>query len=252
MHLHENDDAQMPTPDRLQTLRRMPYQKYLQTPEWRRRRTRALVRAAWQCEQPGCTSTEILEVHHRRYDHLGAEPDDDLCVLCYGHHHALHHRAERLRQLHWRVIRDVINSGAFASFGDFIEAVKVRFATLRIRIDPHALGQMLGMSLREVAIDAPDHPTRVSVEDDPAHISEAEARAILADLEIDPIPYPSMTSVRELSAYEILERHWRADQRKAYRLVQQQILETAQRVAALEAAIETDGDFVTRAPEMEG
>jgi len=240
MHLHENDDAQMPTPERIQALRRLSYHAYLQTPEWKRRRNRALAHASWQCEHPGCTSTESLEVHHRRYDRLGAEPDDDLRVLCYGHHHALHNRAERLRQLHWRVIRDVINSGAFESFGDFIEAVKVRFATLRIRIDPHALGDMLGMSLREVAIDAPDHPTRVAVADDPAHISEAEAHAVLVELDLlDLVPSP-MPAVRELSPEEILERHWRTDQRKAYRMVQQQILDTAQRVAALESAIETD------------
>lgn len=242
MHLHDHDDDSTPPPERIHALRRLPYRAYLQTPEWKRRRNRALARASWRCEQPGCTSTESLEVHHRRYDRLGAEPDEDLCVLCYGHHHALHAQAGQLRQLHWRVIRDVINSGAFESFADFVEAVKVRFAALRIHVDPHALNDMLGMSLREVALDAPDHPTRVSVANDPAHISEAEARAILAGLEIDPIPYPSMPGVRELSAAEILERRWRADQRKAYQLIQQQILDTAHRVAALEAVVEAESE----------
>ncbi len=225
----------MTTGDRREALRRMPYHAYLQTPEWKRRRNRALARASWRCEQRDCTSTEQLEVHHRRYDQLGAEPDEDLCVLCYGHHHGLHARAERLRQLHWRVLRDVINSGPFESFADFIETVKLRFHALRIKVDPYALDEMLGVSLREVAIDAPNHPTRVSVEESPAHISEAEARAILADLNVR--PGLTMTAVRQLSDEEIAERHWRADQRKAYQLVQQQILATAQRVAALESAI---------------
>lgn len=226
------------TDDRLEALRRMRYHAYLQTPEWKRRRNRALARASWRCEQPGCGSADALEVHHRRYDRLGVEQDEDLCVLCYGHHHALHHRAEQLRRVHWRVIRDVINSGAFESFADFVEAVKVRFHVLRIGVDPHALNDMLGMSLRDVALDAPDHPTRVSVADDPAHISEAEAHAILADLDLLGLVPTAMPAVRELAAKEILERQWRADQRRAYRLIQQQILDTAQRVAALEAAVE--------------
>ena len=223
--------------DRLQALRLMPYHAYLQTPEWKRRRNRALARASWRCEHPGCRTTEALEVHHRRYDHLGAELDDDSRVLCYGHHHGLHARAERLRQLHWRVIRDVINSGAFESFADFVEAVKLRFHALRIGVDPHALNDMLGMSLRDVAIDAPDHPVRVLVSDDPAHISEAEARALLAAFGVR--PDVTMTAGRQLSDAEIVERRWRADQRKAYQLVQQQILDTAQHVAMLESAIET-------------
>jgi hypothetical protein len=225
-------------PDRLQALRQMPYHDYLQTPEWRRRRNRALVLAAWRCEWPACDATDRLEVHHRRYDHLGAEPDDDLRVLCYRHHHAHHDDAERLRRLHWRVIRDVINSGPFESLGDFVEAVKVRFHTLRIAIDPYALNEMLGMALREVPLDVQGHPVRVSVADHPAHISEAEAREILERLGVLRLLRP-MTAVRQLSDDEIDQRQWRADQRKAYRMVQQQILETAQHVAVLEAAVET-------------
>jgi hypothetical protein len=223
------------TSDRLLTLRQMPYHDYLQTPEWRRRRNRALMLAAWRCEWPECDSMDRLEVHHRQYDHLGEEPDVDLRVLCYAHHHALHARADELRRVHWRVIRDVINSGPFASLGDFIEAAKVRFSRLRIGVDPYALNEMLNVSLHDVPIDAPDHPVRVSVANDPAHISEAEARALLPNLRNI---VRTMPAVRQLSTEEITERHWRTDQRKAYRMVQQLILETAQRVAALEAAIE--------------
>ena len=226
------------TSDRLLTLRQMPYHDYLQTPEWRRRRTRSLMLAAWQCEWPECGSRDRLEVHHRRYDTLGAEEDADVRVFCYAHHHALHTRANDLRRVHWRVIRDVINSGPFASIGDFTEAAKVRFARLRIRVDPYALNEMLHVSLQEVAIDAPDHPVRVSVADDPAHINEAEAREVLAGLGIQVLKMP--VEVRQLSDEEIRERHWRADQRKAYRMVQQLILETAHRAASLEAAVEPE------------
>jgi hypothetical protein len=33
-----------------------------------------------------CTETKLLEVHHKHYDSLGAEKDEDLEVLCRFHH----------------------------------------------------------------------------------------------------------------------------------------------------------------------
>jgi hypothetical protein len=233
----QGHDDQTTTADRLQALRRMSYHAYLQTPEWRRHRNRALSRAQWRCEYPACQTAAVdLEVHHRHYDHLGEEHDEDLVVLCGSHHLAVHRRADRFRALHWRVIRDVINTGPYASFADFAEEVKVRFARLKIRIDPHELGELLAIAVQDVRLEAFVEPTRYSVREDPAHISEAEARALLAAFDVQPgLP---MTAVRQLSDEEIIERHWRADQRKAYRMVQQQILETVQRVAALEDAVE--------------
>ena len=58
----------------------MPYQQYLQTPEWFARRTAALRRAGYRCQL--CNRTGRLEVHHRTYERRGNESPEDLIVLC--------------------------------------------------------------------------------------------------------------------------------------------------------------------------
>ena len=77
-------------PKRLDELRTMPYLRYLQTSEWRRTRKVALARAGNACSLDA-THTENLEVHHRSYEHLGAELTSDVLVLCHSCHQ-LHHK----------------------------------------------------------------------------------------------------------------------------------------------------------------
>jgi hypothetical protein len=76
--------------ERLAQLRAMPYEEYLRTPEWRRTRAAALWCAGYSCSLD-VTHTDGLEVHHRTYEHLGAELIADLIVLCHSCHR-LHHR----------------------------------------------------------------------------------------------------------------------------------------------------------------
>lgn len=174
-----------PSAARVAILRAMPYATYLASPEWRRRRDRALMLAGWTCQSPGCRTRTDLEVHHRSYEHLGAERDEDLRVLCPAHHHRLHEHYDRLRRLHWRLIRDVINSGPFDSFADFVETVKVRFARERLAIDPHDLQELLSVALCDVALPRPSTAatSRTPINHAPL-INEREAVAILADLGI--------------------------------------------------------------------
>jgi hypothetical protein len=182
---------------RLQALRTMAYADYLRTPEWRRRRDRALMRACWCCEWPDCRDTDRLEVHHRSYEFLGAERDEDLRVLCPRHHHGLHDRFETLRRLHWRVIRDVINSGPFESFADFVDTVKYRFHAHRILVDGYDLNELLSVTLRAVVIEIPGRAAPDAPRDhDAPPIGEAEARAILADLNISLDSWRVMPRVR--------------------------------------------------------
>jgi restriction endonuclease Mrr len=77
-------------PERLAELRAMRYQLYLRTPEWRRTRAAALLRAGNACSLDE-THTNDLEVHHRTYERLGAELVTDLVVLCHSCHQ-LHHK----------------------------------------------------------------------------------------------------------------------------------------------------------------
>jgi hypothetical protein len=76
--------------ERLAELRAMPYRDYLRTPEWRRTRAAALVRAGNACSLD-VTHTDRLEVHHRTYERVGAELVTDLVVLCHSCHQ-LHHK----------------------------------------------------------------------------------------------------------------------------------------------------------------
>ena len=76
--------------ERLAELCAMPYRLYLRTPEWRRTRAAALLRAGNSCSLD-VTHTDGLEVHHRTYERLGAELVTDLVVLCHACHR-LHHK----------------------------------------------------------------------------------------------------------------------------------------------------------------
>jgi hypothetical protein len=83
--------------ERLAELRAMPYPVYLRTPEWKRIRTAALLRAGYACSMD-VKHTERLEVHHRSYEHLGAEPASDLVVLCHSCHRLYHDEYGRPRR----------------------------------------------------------------------------------------------------------------------------------------------------------
>jgi len=59
------------------------YRAYLASPAWRKRRDAAIARAGGNCERCGISRyTRRLEVHHKTYDRFGAEPPEDLIVLC--------------------------------------------------------------------------------------------------------------------------------------------------------------------------
>jgi hypothetical protein len=74
---------------RLVELRAMTYNDYLRTPEWRRTRAAALLRAGYCCSLD-ITHSDGLDVHHNNYERLGAELAGDLVVLCRSCHR-LHH-----------------------------------------------------------------------------------------------------------------------------------------------------------------
>ena len=77
------------TPERIRELQQMPYDDYLQTPEWKRRRKGAVAYADTRCQL--CNKEgEPLHVHHRTYDNRGAEMPQDLIVLCKACHAKFH------------------------------------------------------------------------------------------------------------------------------------------------------------------
>lgn len=84
----EYEDRQL----RYKELATMPYEQYLQTPEWRGIRQDALKSANYRCQV--CYATKPLHVHHRTYERRGHEHHSDLIVLCEDCH-KMYHFAER-------------------------------------------------------------------------------------------------------------------------------------------------------------
>lgn len=74
------------------------YRRYLQSPQWRKRKAARIAKSGARCEfvttsyGPGgttetrCSRQRYLCVHHSTYERLGAEYDSDLDVFCWSHH----------------------------------------------------------------------------------------------------------------------------------------------------------------------
>lgn len=70
-------------------LRALPYDEYLRSAHWVRRRTEKLEGAGRRCEL--CAGSRApLDVHHRTYERMGEKQDGDLIVLCRGCHETFH------------------------------------------------------------------------------------------------------------------------------------------------------------------
>jgi hypothetical protein len=85
--------APMESPPDAEELRGVPYGDYLQSAHWQNLRKRKIDSAGGRCQI--CNFNDSLSVHHRTYDRLGAEPLEDLTVLC-RHCHGLFHDHSRL------------------------------------------------------------------------------------------------------------------------------------------------------------
>jgi len=61
-------------------MRQADYARYLQSPEWKAKRTKVLRRAEGVCE--GCLSRPAVEVHHTTYANCGNELLFELVAVC--------------------------------------------------------------------------------------------------------------------------------------------------------------------------
>ena len=64
------------------------YKSYINSNQWKEVRHRILNRDGLKCFV--CENTHDLQVHHRTYDRLGIEDDEDLITLCKNCHSKLH------------------------------------------------------------------------------------------------------------------------------------------------------------------
>lgn len=73
------------------------YTKHMASKAWAEKRAHIFHLRGRACER--CGSTDDLEVHHKTYDRLGNEADDDLCVLCEECHEKEHARLASRRHI---------------------------------------------------------------------------------------------------------------------------------------------------------
>ncbi len=68
------------------------YSDYLKTEHWEEIRRKALGRANGRCQV--CNADGELHTHHRTYENLGSERDNDVVALCKECHALFHERRE--------------------------------------------------------------------------------------------------------------------------------------------------------------
>lgn len=67
--------------------KKLDYYEYIQSPEWKQKADKARKRAGYRCQVCNRSIKEIvLDVHHRTYERLGNERNEDLTVLCRDCH----------------------------------------------------------------------------------------------------------------------------------------------------------------------
>lgn len=83
----------------VEELRILPYEKYLQTPHWKKIRSAILLISKAVCRAEACSivgeswyggAESELDVHHLTYSNRGNERYDDLALLCRHHHELVH------------------------------------------------------------------------------------------------------------------------------------------------------------------
>lgn len=120
------------------------YRAYLQTPEWKKRRNRALKRALYHCAR--CGAKRGLQVHHVTYERLECEADEDLevlCADCHEGHHIQEMHDSPVGRVYLKLAHEVKQRKMFASFADLAEDIKVECAKLKMPYDAHQLDRAL-------------------------------------------------------------------------------------------------------------
>lgn len=158
----------LPSPDVNPTIRaprdkaaREIYETYLQSPSWRITRNRALRLSDWHCSK--CDSRRNLQVHHKTYERLGHEWDQDLIVLCRSCHED-HHDLDRAQrgvslQLHLKLANSLLTSHRhqLQTFADLSDALKTECAKLHIPYDHERISKVLGLIVGKHGLEQPSH-----------------------------------------------------------------------------------------------
>lgn len=210
--------------------KRVAYEFYLRSPEWRKRRDTALRLAGFRCQR--CQSKRELQVHHKTYERLGEELDDDLEALCRSCHEG-HHHDEGYQQnltVYIKLVSEVLKAGRPDSVADLADVVKSHCARLKL---PYNTGQVeRAITLLDERIPFTDPKFHRAWQPPPAldsPITQAEAERICRKLEIK-VPFRSIPKAIRTTQRQV-------DRVKAAQMVAAEILEAVQRCEELENAL---------------
>lgn len=145
-----------------------------------------------------------------------------------------------------KLVRELLRRETFACLADLTEALKRRCGPLRIRWTNDDITDAFRLVGSNAALcelppaivthyaEEPDGPPPLSQEETLAFLIELKARLGLAPV------VKTMPAVRPLSSQELLARQFRIDQQRAMAIVEQEMVESLRRCAALEQAIRED------------
>jgi hypothetical protein len=138
------------------------YLAYLRTPDWRVKRNRVLALATYRCEK--CGEKRDLEVHHKTYERLSREWDQDLEVLCQGCHNGHHLKAAELTDLrvYLKLVRQVLGSDPFLSIADINADVKALCAKHHVPDDGRKVEKAVGLVLGRYPLQAEQEPLKMA------------------------------------------------------------------------------------------
>jgi len=164
------------------------YHAYLNSPAWRSRRNRAISLAGWRCER--CTAKRDLQVHHRTYERLGAERDEDLEVLCADCHEG-HHTESSAPGLgiHLTIAREALRADPLATIGELAEATKRLCAARHVPYTAAPIDRALELITGRRFIRREPRRLALAVPS-PAIIRPAEAHEILMRIGATPRAMP--------------------------------------------------------------
>lgn len=207
--------------DEIQLLKELPYERYLQTAWWHGRRNRALRDVDYRCQR--CAGKRELQVHHLSYDHLGAELDRDLEVLCRGCHLGHHfNETQDGIALYMRVISSVLAEGRIRELSDITEEAKERCATLGIPYHHERFHAAVSRLIPRFPFRPPaEHAELYEVNPASEPLNRAEAAGILARMQSAGL-IKHMPQVRPLTVREV-------ECGRAAQIIAQAILDQVQR-----------------------
>jgi len=216
------------------------YRAYLNSSHWLMVRNAALKRANYRCHK--CGSKRDPNVHHKSYERLGNERDEDIEVLCFTCHNGLHleQAQEEPVGVYVKIVSDVLACNPVAQIADISDETK-RFCLahkipVKVALIDKAISLVCGTRMKDgkqpyqSVVDVPQDKW---VPDLP--LTAAQAVEMLARLRVMAGVLGVTTPlVKPMPKAKLVTRHT-ADSIRAFEMVKQEMEASIARCEALES-----------------